>query len=74
MAYQCVSSSSHHKDDLIIFIDIPVMTLGIKKCTIGKTRSLAYALFYAMLTTGLFLSGPIVDIIRTNMPSKLISV
>ena len=47
-------------------IDIPVMTLGIKKCTsVGKQRSLAFSLFYAMLTTGLFLSGPVVDFIRT---------
>lgn len=40
------------------------MTLGIKKCTIGRTRSLAYSLFYSMLISGLFLAGPVVDIIR----------
>lgn len=60
------------KDNLLIIvvIDIPVMTLGIKKCTVGKTRSLAYSLFYAMLTTGLFLAGPAVDLIRTVVGCK----
>lgn len=56
----------------IIFLDIPVMTLGIKKCTYGKTRSLAYSLFYAMLTMGLFLAGPAVDYIRTVIGSNLL--
>jgi hypothetical protein len=46
------------------------MTLGVKKCTIGKTRSLAYSLFYAMLTTGVFLAGPAVDFIRGYVGSK----
>ena len=41
------------------------MTLGIKKCTFGKTRSLAYSLYYSMLISGLFLAGPAVDFIRT---------
>jgi len=45
------------------------MTLGIKKVTYGKARSLAYSLFYAMLTTGLFLAGPAVDLIRSHLDS-----
>ena len=49
------------------------MTLGIKKCTVGRTRSLGYSLFYAMLTSGLFLAGPIVDYIRVHYPSKYYS-
>ncbi len=48
----------------LLSIDVPVMTLGIKKCTIGKQRSLAFSLFYGMLIIGLFLSGPLVDFVR----------
>jgi len=46
------------------------MTLGIKKCTLGRKRSLAYSLFYAMLTIGLFIAGPVVDFLRTVVGGK----
>jgi hypothetical protein len=51
-------------------IVMPTMTLGIKKCTLGKTRSLAYSTYYGMLTIGLLLSGPTVDFIRGVIGGK----
>ena len=46
------------------------MILGIKKVTIGRTRSLGYSLFYAMLTSGLLIAGPTVDFIRAYIGGK----
>lgn len=46
------------------------MTLGIKKITVGKQRSLAYSFYYGMLVTGIFIAGPAVDFIRTQIGGK----
>lgn len=46
------------------------MTLAIQKLTWGKSRSLAYSIFYAMLTSGLLVAGPAVDFFRTVVGGK----
>ncbi len=50
------------------------MTLAIKQCTYGRIRSLAFSLFYAMLTLGVFLGGPSVDFVRNVVGTTTIIV
>lgn len=52
---------------------IPSLTFAIKKTTIGPTRSLAFSLFYASLTLGVFIGGPSIDYFRSNLNGVEIS-
>ena len=45
-------------------MQIPVMTLGIRRYTNDTNRSFAYSLFYAVMNVAALLSGWLVDLLR----------
>ena len=53
---------------------IPTLTFAIKKCTSGPVRSLAFSLFYASLTLGVFIGGPSIDYFRQNLDGTKIEI
>ena len=52
---------------------IPALTFAIKKTTLGPMRSLAFSMFYASLTFGVFIGGPSIDYFRSNINNVEVS-